>query len=128
MGYLITILIFVLLFLIFLLLTVYEAGRGVRFFASSRYRLDTKVGRAFFVMRHVDWGAWSAHLTKTTLEVIAHDVAHGTLMAVRTLERGLTRTVRWLRMRRDGTLPPLGEGRSRIERAITHVKRSFDIR
>lgn len=108
MPYLIAILAAALLFFGFLLVTVYEAERGRRFFAASRYRLDTKVAHALFVIEHVDWSAFTAHLTRTTLTTLAHDIAHGSLIVVRGTERVLTRAVRALRMRRDdaAALPP----------------------
>jgi hypothetical protein len=101
MPYLIAVIAATLAFVGFLLLTTYEAKRGTRFFASARYRLDRKAGRMFFVAGHVDWGAFSAHVARTTFTTIAHDVAHGTLIGVRSAERLLTRAVRTLRIRRD---------------------------
>lgn len=125
MSYLITVLAACLLFFGFLLLTMYERERGVRFFAAARYRLDTKVAHTLFVMQNVDWGAFTAHLTRTSVEVLAHDIAHGTLMAVRAIERFLTRAVRLLRMRRDGMLPPSRGISARLSGTVTHVKQSL---
>ena len=107
MPYLITILIIALLFFGFLLMTMYEQSRGQRLLASLRYRLDRKVERALFVVEHVDWGAFTAHLTRTAFTTLAHDIAHGSLVAVRATERTLTRAVRSLRSSRDnaGQLP-----------------------
>lgn len=123
MPYLISILIAGLLFFGFLLLTYYEARRGTRLFAGSRYKLDKKVGRMVFLLEHVDWGAFTAHVTKTSLNTLAHDIAHGTLIAVRTVERFLTRAVYSLRRRRDdATLPP---GPSRIESRVTNIRDNF---
>lgn len=101
MPYLIAVIAAFLAFAGFLLLTLYEAKRGTRFFASARYRLDRKAGKLFFVAGHVDWGAFTAHLTRTTFTTVAHDLAHGSLVAVRAVERFLTRAVRTLRLRRD---------------------------
>lgn len=104
MAYLISILIAGLLFLGFLLLTIYEFRRGARFFARSRYKLDAKVSRTGFLIEHIDWGAFTAHLTRMSLNTIAHDAAHATLMLVRSVERNLARAVSSLHMRRE---PPL---------------------
>ncbi|MEA2701885.1 MAG: hypothetical protein QOE22_594 [Candidatus Parcubacteria bacterium] len=106
MPYLISILVAGALFLAFLLLTAYEARRGSRFFATFRYRLDSKVSRAQFLVEHIDWGALTAHLTRTSLNTVAHDAAHGTLIGVRAVERNLTRAVSVLRTRRENTAPP----------------------
>lgn len=95
-----------LLFLAFLLLTVYESRRGARFFAAARYKLDSRVSRAGFLIGHIDWGAFTAHLTRTSLNTVAHDAAHGALLLVRSAERNLTRAVSVLRMRRENTVPP----------------------
>ena len=105
MPYLISILVAGVLFLAFLLLTVYESRRGERFFAAFRYKLDTKVARAGFLIEHIDWGAFTAHLTRTSLNTVAHDVAHSTLMLVRSAERNLTRAVNALHIRKENALP-----------------------
>lgn len=109
----------------FLLLTVYESRRGVRFFARSRYKLDTKVSRAGFLIEHIDWGAFTAHLTRTSLNTIAHDAAHATLLAVRSAERSLTRAVSALRMRREDplSLPVKGPARSQSTRPMSDILR-----
>jgi len=120
MPYLISILLASLLFFGFLLLTWYESRRGTRFFPSSRYRLDAKVARLAFLIDHVDWGAFTAHLTKTSLNTIAHDLAHGTLIAVRAVERFLTRAVYALRRRKEaGVLP---SATARLENRVTHLR------
>jgi hypothetical protein len=118
MPYLISILLASLLFFGFLLLTYYESRRGVRFFATTRYRFDTKMARIGYLIEHVDWGAFTAHLTKTSLNTIAHDAAHGTLMVVRTAERLLTRIVSALRRSRDGVVLSQG-GVGRITDRVT---------
>lgn len=111
MTHLISILIAAFLLLAFLLLTAYEDRRGARFFARFRYKLDTDVSRIGFLVEHIDWGAFTAHLTRTSLNTVAHDVAQGTLMGVRAIERNLTQAVSALRTRREGTLPAPGEGK-----------------
>ena len=102
MPYLVSILIASLIFFGFLLFTYYESRRGTRFFAASRYRLDKKVARMSFLLEHVDWGAFTAHVTKASLQTVAHDTAHASLIAVRAVERFLTRAVSALRRSREG--------------------------
>lgn len=109
MTHLISILIASALFFGFLLITAYEARRGVRFFAAFRYKFDTRVAHTQFLIEHIDWGAFTAHLTRTSLNTVAHDLAHSMLMIVRSTERNLTRAVGVLRMRRDSLLAPKGQ-------------------
>lgn len=125
MPYLISILAASLLFFGFLSLTLVEARRGARLFARFRYRLDARVSRAQFLFEHIDWGAFTAHLTRTSIETLAHDMAHGTLLLVRSLERGLTRFVRALRMRRDSALPPREPDAPRLTGAVTYLKQNL---
>lgn len=86
-----------------LVLFSYEARSGKRILAGTRYKADKKIASFEFVLAHVDWGAFSADVTRTTLLRIAHDITHSTLLAVRATERLLTRFVRSLRSQR--TLP-----------------------
>ena len=106
MNQLISVLIASALFFGFLLLTAYESRKGVRFFPAFRYKLDTRVARTQFLIEHIDWGAFTAHLTRTSLNTIAHDAAHGTLIIVRSAERNLTQAVSALRTRREGLPTP----------------------
>jgi hypothetical protein len=126
MPYLISILAACGLFAGFLLLAGYEQKRGVRFMARQRYALDRKVSRSLFVFEHVDWGAFLAHATRSSIQVMAHDLAHGTLMIVRAFERTLTRMVRSLRMQRDGTLPLREPGESRLDGTMSYLKRNLN--
>jgi len=100
MRYLIAILITVLLFAGFMALTSIERRRGTRYFEGERADLDRTVRRAAFVFEHVDFGSFLRHLVVSTLETLAHEIAHLTLLAVRFLERSLTRAVKNLRGRR----------------------------
>ncbi|CAN5719183.1 hypothetical protein BH11PAT2_BH11PAT2_08330 [soil metagenome] len=122
MAYLIAISILVGLLLAFLIFTSFEQRSGKRMFAGRRYVLDTKVQRASFILAHVDWGAFSADVARSSIERAAHDVAHGSLIAVRALERFLTRVVRTLRTRRDVPLPPPSV--SRTTATVTYLKRA----
>ncbi len=105
MAYLIIIGVSLILFGGFLLLTAFERGRGLRVAGVLRNALDAKVARATFIATHVDWGAFVKHLLGTVFERVLHDVAHFVLKLVRTTERLLTRTVKYLRARRGITTP-----------------------
>ncbi|HYE23006.1 MAG TPA: hypothetical protein VEA92_00965 [Candidatus Paceibacterota bacterium] len=115
MAYLIAIAISFLLLGGFLALTRFETGRGVRFFGSIRTRFDTGVERTSFIIRHVDWSAVLATLVRTAAARIVHDIAHASLIAVRIIERLLTRVVKYLRS-------------SRQQAAATSDRKKFDLR
>jgi len=83
----------------FLALSAIETSRGARLFGGVRRTLDRKVGRFAFIATHVDWGSFTAHIAKTSIERIAHDLVHAILIGVRATERALTRTIRALRER-----------------------------
>ncbi len=126
MTYLISILVSLALFVGFLLLTLFEKKRGLRVAGELRNKLDAKVSRALFVLSHVDWSAFLKHLVVTGTQRIAHDVAHATLLAVRTVERLLTRAVKYLRERRGaGPLPESSEQLRPLERSLAYLKRSI---
>ncbi len=76
-----------------------ERKRGVRFFPATRARFDARTARMFYVVEHVDWGAFSSHIFKLSVEKIAHDIVHGTLIFIRFVEKSLTRAIRVLRER-----------------------------
>ena len=99
MSYIITIGSTFFLVVVFVVLTSIEKKRGKRFFSSIRTRIDARVSRTFYIFERIDWGAFFGHLFKLSLEKVAHDVVHGTLLVVRTIERTLTRTIRVLRER-----------------------------
>ena len=85
--------------LLFVVILVIERKRGKTFFPRTRGRFDTNVARAVYVVNHIDWGAFFGHVLKLSLEKIAHDIVHGVLLMVRTVERSLTRAIRVLRER-----------------------------
>ena len=113
MAYGIAILLSIILLSAFLALTRYETTHGVRFFGQLRGRFDERVGKAFFVVRHVDWSAFLAHMTRTGAARIAHDLAHTSLIIVRIIERVLTRIVKYLRTRRQN--PEVATERKRFD-------------
>lgn len=90
----------------FLILTAVEQKRQARVFSGSRAVLDKQISRVSFIISHVDWSAFVKHLVRTNTEKFLHDVAHGSLIVVRFVERTLTGVVRAMRERRSG-LPSL---------------------
>ena len=106
MGYLLFILITIALLGGFLALTSYEARRGVRLLGGYRAQLDRETERAFFIVEHVDLGAFVREEAKHLLERIGHDLAHLFLQGIRAAERILTRLVRHLRTRQIESTTP----------------------
>ncbi len=104
MAYAVFVGVSIVLFIGFLALTRYEARRGTRFFAGSRAFLDTEAARVSFAFSHVDVPAFIRESLRTLVARIVHDIAHGSLIAVRFLERLLTRVVRALRTRHGAVL------------------------
>lgn len=88
------------LFAAFLVLTHIEARRGARVFAQVRTQLDQKVGKVLFVIDHVDLQGAIRDLLRDGITRAIHDIAHGSLVAVRFIERLLTQAVRALRRKR----------------------------
>lgn len=112
---------------LFLGITALEARTGRRFALSgARYRLDQKMERTAFIIRHVDWGAFLHDLTKSGAERLLHDIAHTTLLFVRAVERELTSLVRTLRARREPAQlpPPDAEEPSRIAAATAYLRKT----
>lgn len=99
MTYLILILGSLLLLTGFVLWSWFETQHGFRILGGVRRKLDRQVARTTFVLTHIDWGAFFAHMARTTAERVAHDVVHTTLLIVRATERTLTRLIRSLRER-----------------------------
>lgn len=99
----------------FLALTNYEARRGTRLFAPIRFRLDRRVERLEFVLAHVDLGAFLRDEILRIASRVGHDSAQISLRAVRAVERFLTRTVRYLRMRHTVAIQPRGSKREFVK-------------
>ena len=85
----------------FFLLTRYEAHRGTRLFLPLRTKLDRQVGRAAFLVAHVDFAAFLREEIRRGVHHAGHATAHLSLQVVRAVERFLTRIVRSLRTPRD---------------------------
>lgn len=126
MTYLLLIGIPLALLVLFLALVTFEERSNRRILAGRRMALDLKVERASFVLRHVDWGAFLNDLLHTAFERALHDIAHGSLIAVRALERELTGVVRTLRSRREQpTLAPRDAAKpTRVEAAVSYVRKT----
>jgi len=130
MTYLILIIVSIALFAGFLLLTRFEKKRGLRVAGMLRNKLDARTSRAVFIVSHVDWSAFVKHIVVTSAERIAHDIAHATLLIVRTLERLLTRAVKYLREKRgapaitetDEPLRPLARAASHLRSALRRAR------
>ena len=75
----------------------YEERRGVRIFAGVRTRFDQNIGRIEFILAHVDFAAFFFDEMRRLASRLAHGAAHFSLLAVRAVERLLTRTVRHFR-------------------------------
>lgn len=99
MSYLIPIGITAFLLVGFVIFLYVEKKVGKRLFAPLRTRTDSNVSRASFMFSHIDWGGFFGHLAKLSLERVAHDLVHGVLLAVRTVERVLTGMIKTLRER-----------------------------
>jgi hypothetical protein len=106
MIYLLAIIASIALFAAFLSLTIVEARTGTRMFGTARKMLDHRVGHVSFIVKHVNWSDFIGHLVQSVAARIAHDIAHWSLIAVRFIERELTRVVRYLRDRRPNVLAP----------------------
>ncbi len=90
----------------FLILTRIEEKRGTRLFARARARLDARTEHAVHAIESGQASDAVARGVKLGAERIAHDVAHGSLIAVRFVERTLTQAVRSLRARRAENAAP----------------------
>ena len=103
-------LIFILISLVLLAgfsaLTVYEARRGVRFYAAGRSRFDAFISHAAFILTHADFALFIKNELKDLGTRIGHDIAHLSLLTVRAAERLLTRLVRRLRPAQDIDITP----------------------
>lgn len=113
------------LFFGFLGMTALERNRGSRFFAPMRANLDAKVSRVAKGLEHVDFSAFLWHLARDVGGKLVHDVAHISLIVVRSLERFLTRIVRYLRGKVPApATPPEGKGSAFVE-TITYFKKTL---
>ncbi|OGG92601.1 hypothetical protein A3G63_00300 [Candidatus Kaiserbacteria bacterium RIFCSPLOWO2_12_FULL_52_8] len=124
MMYLIPIAISIVLFIAFFVLTCYESRRGGRFFTPMRERLDETIGRLGFILTHVDFAAFLRDETRHLISRAGHAAAHLSLRAVRSVERVLTRLVRYLRMHHTIDMRP-GENTREFVRTLSDFKDSL---
>lgn len=111
----------------FLVLVAFEQRSGTRLFNQVRRSLDKRVRRIAFIIRHVDWGAFTRDMTRAGAERVLHDTAHAILRLVRSIERILTRAVKRLRERRG--MPDLRDDSSEDDSrnpVVLHVMRMRD--
>ena len=127
MTYLLLIIASIALFAGFFGVTVVEARTGTRYFAVSRAKLDRNVARVAFVIKHVNWAEFFAHLFQSFFERVLHDLAHWSLMAVRFVERQLTNVVRYLRDRRPNLLAPKPVRTPILKQVLEYVGNTFRI-
>jgi hypothetical protein len=80
----------------FFIVTSYETRGGIRFFSLHRSRLDQAAEHFAFVWNHVDFGSFIRTEVRHFARQIEHGSVHLTLRAVRSVERLLTRLVRYL--------------------------------
>ncbi|HCR52348.1 TPA: hypothetical protein DIV48_01710 [Candidatus Kaiserbacteria bacterium] len=81
----------------FLALTAYEARRGTRLYAAQRARMDANIKRVEFILAHIDLAEFIRGELRHLASRVGHDIVHFSLLAVRSIERLLTRLVRRLR-------------------------------
>jgi len=115
MTYLVFVLATLVLLSGFLALTWYETGRGVRFYASSRTRLDQNVERIEFILAHIDLSAFLRDEIRHFARRIGHDIVHLSLVVVRAVERTLTRLIRYFHMRQAVDIAPRESAREFVK-------------
>ena len=109
----------VILFFLFLTVTSFEKKRGKRVGEQARARLDVWVAKNLFILHHVDWQAFFHETVINGFESLAHRAAHQTLLAVRGVEKFLSRAVATLRERR---VQSLSQPRRRTIRSLRGVR------
>lgn len=115
MAPLIILLASVVLLIGFLVLTRYEARRGMRYFAGEREFLDTQVMRIQFIIEHVDLAAFLRDEIRHLANRLGHSIVHISLLGVRAVERLLTRLVKLLRTRYADNVAPRESAREFVK-------------
>ena len=111
-----------LLLAVFLALTRYETAQGVRFLANVRGQLDRGVERVEFILAHVDLAAFLRSELEHAARRVSHELAHLSLVAVRAVERVLTRLVRRLRMHGELSVTPSREASRDFVKKLSDFK------
>jgi hypothetical protein len=110
MGLLVAILVVAALLLGFLFLTSVEARRGRRVLEGTRRALDRKVEDAALYITSTDGRTSLIRTVRTLRDHIVHDIVHAILLAVRFVERTLTKLAREIRGRRAKEAQENGSG------------------
>jgi hypothetical protein len=84
----------------------YEERRGARIFAGVRTRFDQNIERVEFILAHVDFAALLFDEMRRFASHLMHGSAHLSLLAVRAIERVLTRIVRNFRTQHEVNAAP----------------------
>ena len=124
MGHLIAFGLSLALLIGFVVLTRYEARRGVRVAAQTRARLDTQADRAAFIIAHVDFAAFAKEEINLAMTRVGHLIANLSLQTVRAVERVLTRVVRRFRTK-DAGAPPRENAREFV-RTLSDFKETLN--
>jgi hypothetical protein len=127
MTYLLLIIASIALFAAFLGVTVVEARTGTRYFATTRTKLDRRVAHIAFIIEHVNWTEFSAHLVWSFIARVVHDIAHVSLIVVRFVERQLTAVVRYLRDRRPNLLAPKPSRTPVLKQVVGYAQKNLRI-
>lgn len=104
----------------FFALTSYEARRGARMYAAGRVRLDSVVERGEFILANVNLGVFLRDEIRHFAARVGHGLVHVSLLAVRWVERVLTRLVRRFR-----TLPEVDTAPRETAREFVKVLSEF---
>ena len=123
---LVAILVSGLLFVGFLSLTFAEARSGKRVFGFARRALDQKVENVGAVVRRADLGSLIFHGARAVIEYLVRLIVHGILVAVRAVERFLTRTAHSLRTREEMLMSSRTFLSAWVERAKRRFKKKED--
>jgi len=122
MSYIIAEISTIALFVGFIALTQYESNRKVRFFESTRLKLDRVVARGIFVWTHVALTAFIRDFAKDMFMRVAHDSTSMALRVTQFIERQLTRAVYELRSHFTHNSPQAPKSTSPFVIAITDFK------
>ncbi len=93
MVFLILLILLILLLIGFLFLTAREAKTGHRLFGGWRTSLDTKMRGVEATLTHTPPSRVIVQVARTLVRNLLHEVAHVALVAIRVIERALTRLV-----------------------------------
>ena len=125
MWYLISIVLTLALLVGFLILSDYETKKGVRYYADCRSRLDAHVERIEFIIAHIDLGTFLHGEVRHLASRIGHDIVHISLLAVRSVEKLLTRIIRHQHAQNETTSAPVESAREYVK-TLSEFKEKLD--